>query len=102
MALFKQSYRDNLLQLKKEIHKKTQESIAVYDPFKQFVFDISHELYELTLADLYKKYHKTYSIQYNTIIKQHINACTSLIELMPSFFTDTNPTINDDFLTVYY
>ena len=106
MALFKQTYRDNLRQLKKELLKISQETNAnnaqSYDPFKQFVFDISHNLEEINMADLYKKYQKKYSIPYDTTIKPHVNTFGQLIDLMPSFFTDTNPTINDDFLTGYY
>ena len=103
MALFKQSYQDNLRQLRRELSKNAQdENNDIFDPFKQFVFNISHEFVELIYADLYKKYQKKYSMPYETNIKPHVNTFKQLIELMPSFFTDTNPTINDDFLTGFY
>ncbi len=103
MALFKQSYRDTLRQLKKEININTVKKIDTNnDPFSQFVIDISHKFSEITTDELYKKFHKKYSFINETIIKPHKNGFTQLIELMPSFFTDTNPIINDDFLTGYY
>ena len=107
MALFKRSYRDTLRELKKEaktIEENTTEinKDAPYDPFAQTTVDLSHEYSEITNAELYKKYHRKYTISNETKIKQHVNMFEDIPDLIPSFFTESSLVINDDFLTGYY
>ena len=101
MAIIR-TYRDTLRKLKKELADNENKQILPYDYYSDNVINLSHEYTDLTPAVLYKKYHKKYEDTTDKKIANRENTFKELILLMPSFFTESNPVIDSDFLTGYY